>query len=655
MRLALPSTHKTSPSPVTVLAMIPLPEPGSARVSASLGVGEPDIEDGVERARSSAGVRGLLASRSGTVQGARQKEKEERKTVPVPESLLRGTWLSVRMNQLTALRHPRVVETYGAGVLTKQKAHGSRASGYTVHLVTEQLEGGTLAALLQNPTISLSLEMKLNLLIQAAEGLTYLHGRGFVHGGLTPSKLFLDERNQLKIGSFPFRMFEDIDKETAAASTLSLMRMKAAAAVSATVLSSTRASVTVDKSRAVLRWLEEQEISNRNGAGIQSSTTLRTNALLYAAPEVLRGAAPTPASDVYSFAIVMWTVLTRTSPYPSFMNRRTFLQTLDKGLRPPLDSRIPGVLFELLGECWLSHPMRRPSIGEVFRRLKSLLSHPIVQTLIAAEASEEHRATARKGKSSNFPRPIAEKLAQNEPVEPQHYSSVSVCFLDFGPTIQTLMKTVPVEQLNYALSTITDVLDTFVSDLNLFRIACPERSILLIAGGIHEPQADHAVRCCTFAVKVKKILAKKLVLPNQPHLSSWNYVGSIASGAAVTSVEGTSNPRFLLTGEAMTTATLLLRANACHNEILASTGTVAEVNACPVLAAIGGGGSITGMVGGNSDSSVSGGARNMNRSNSTSVGVRGASGPRIRFDSRGAIDTERGMMQAFAVLDQLGF
>lgn len=57
-------------------------------------------------------------------------------------------------------------------------------------------------------------------------------------------------------------------------------------------------------------------------------------------------------------------VFTRSQPFPEATNRKIFVDLLERGVRPPLDSRIPSLLYELLTECWHSVPTKRPAAFE---------------------------------------------------------------------------------------------------------------------------------------------------------------------------------------------------------------------------------------------------------------------------------------------------
>jgi serine/threonine protein kinase len=111
---------------------------------------------------------------------------------------------------------------------------------------------------------------------------------------------------------------------------------------------------------------------------------------IYAAPELLRYLLDLVAvfgsrrSDVYSFAILMWEVLTLQTPFQAFNIANYFLlaqAVADESnrrypLRPSLDA-LPGDAPEgiarLIAECWSPERKHRPLAGECSQRLKVML------------------------------------------------------------------------------------------------------------------------------------------------------------------------------------------------------------------------------------------------------------------------------------------
>ncbi|OJA20095.1 hypothetical protein AZE42_07712, partial [Rhizopogon vesiculosus] len=73
-------------------------------------------------------------------------------------------------------------------------------------LVSLWMENGSLDVYLKNVFPSLSNLRKLELVQQVAAGLSYLHGKGVVHGDLTATNIFVDDCGNLRLADFGLSM-----------------------------------------------------------------------------------------------------------------------------------------------------------------------------------------------------------------------------------------------------------------------------------------------------------------------------------------------------------------------------------------------------------------------------------------------------------------
>ncbi|EXX64529.1 kinase-like domain-containing protein [Rhizophagus irregularis DAOM 181602=DAOM 197198] len=85
--------------------------------------------------------------------------------------------------------------------------------------------------------------------------------------------------------------------------------------------------------------------------------------LPYMAPEILRKKPYTPASDIYSFSMIMWEF---TSGIPPFNHeahdRDLILDICNKEKRPEITKNTPKCYEDLMKKCWDSNPSNRPTI-----------------------------------------------------------------------------------------------------------------------------------------------------------------------------------------------------------------------------------------------------------------------------------------------------
>ncbi|MFS7923944.1 putative protein kinase TKL-CTR1-DRK-2 family [Helianthus anomalus] len=93
------------------------------------------------------------------------------------------------------------------------------------------------------------------------------------------------------------------------------------------------------------------------------------------APEVLRNEPSNEKSDVFSFGIILWELVTQRVPWSNmnplqvvgvvgFMDRRL---DLPEDLDPSLSS--------IIQDCWQSDPALRPSFESIMTRLSSLMQN----------------------------------------------------------------------------------------------------------------------------------------------------------------------------------------------------------------------------------------------------------------------------------------
>ncbi len=103
--------------------------------------------------------------------------------------------------------------------------------------------------------------------------------------------------------------------------------------------------------------------------------TSRTGTYQWRSPEATRGEKLSPAWDVYSYAILLWELVTHKIPF-SHLNLRIpgqefQLQTkVSKGERPPIPDSCDPKLASLMRRCWAEDPGSRPTFTEILTVLE---------------------------------------------------------------------------------------------------------------------------------------------------------------------------------------------------------------------------------------------------------------------------------------------
>ncbi|GBB97003.1 hypothetical protein RclHR1_00290001 [Rhizophagus clarus] len=125
----------------------------------------------------------------------------------------------------------------------------------------------------------------------------------------------------------------------------------------------------------ILNHEDKKDLSDKNKVFISDLGLCKTVGFLkeyeiygvipFMAPEVIRGKPYTPASDIYSFSMIMWEF---TSGIPPFNDRAHDLQlsiSICKGERPEIIESTPQCYVDLMKKCWNEDPLERPTAKKV--------------------------------------------------------------------------------------------------------------------------------------------------------------------------------------------------------------------------------------------------------------------------------------------------
>lgn len=109
-------------------------------------------------------------------------------------------------------------------------------------------------------------------------------------------------------------------------------------------------------------------------SGQSNNQTQNVGTAIYMAPEIIEGVKYNGKADVYSFAILMYEVVTDLVPYEDFQKGNITLfqfnmKVLSENYRPEFKVPIKKSIKELIEKCWSSDPNERPTFDEIFNRL----------------------------------------------------------------------------------------------------------------------------------------------------------------------------------------------------------------------------------------------------------------------------------------------
>ncbi|XP_023687813.1 ephrin type-A receptor 7 isoform X3 [Paramormyrops kingsleyae] len=212
------------------------------------------------------------------------------------------------------------------------RLEGVITRGSTLMIVVECMSNGALDSFLRKHEGQLSVLQLLDMLSGVAAGMKYLAEMGFVHRRLAARKVLVSSSLACKVSGF--RPPQDDRLEAAVYTTL-------------------------------------------HGG---------KSAVLWMAPEAMQYHRFSAASDVWSFGIVMWEVMSfGERPYWD-MGSQDVLKAIEDGFRLPAPVNCPAPLHQLMLECWQKERAERPKFSQIHSALSKAARSPEGTTAAATLA-----------------------------------------------------------------------------------------------------------------------------------------------------------------------------------------------------------------------------------------------------------------------------
>uniref|UniRef100_A0A1D5QYU6 Ephrin type-A receptor 2 n=2 Tax=Macaca TaxID=9539 RepID=A0A1D5QYU6_MACMU len=189
-------------------------------------------------------------------------------------------------------------------------------------IITEFMENGALDKFLREKDGEFSVLQLVGMLRGIAAGMKYLANMNYVHRDLAARNILVNSNLVCKVSDFGLsRVLED-DPE---------------------------ATYTTSGGKIPIRWTAPEAISYRKF---------------------------TSASDVWSFGIVMWEVMTYGErPYWELSNHEV-MKAINDGFRLPTPMDCPSAIYQLMMQCWQQERARRPKFADIVSILDKLIRAP---------------------------------------------------------------------------------------------------------------------------------------------------------------------------------------------------------------------------------------------------------------------------------------
>ncbi|THU56962.1 hypothetical protein C4D60_Mb11t22730 [Musa balbisiana] len=208
-------------------------------------------------------------------------------------------------------------------------------------IVTEFLPRGSLFHLLQKNTGRMDWRRRIHMALDIARGINYLHHSSppIIHRDLKSSNLLVDKNWTVKVGDF-----------------------------------------------GPSRLKHETYFITKTGKGMPQ----------WMAPEVLRNEPSDEKSDVYSYGVILWELVTEKIPWDNLNSMQVVAAVGFMNQRLHLPKDLDPHWVSIIESCWNSEPKCRPTFQELIERFKDLQrQHAIQSHLQRATPSETTQTTTK--------------------------------------------------------------------------------------------------------------------------------------------------------------------------------------------------------------------------------------------------------------------
>jgi serine/threonine-protein kinase len=235
-------------------------------------------------------------------------------------------------------------------------------------LVLEYIDGRTLQEAMES---GLSHHEKLRISVAIADVLVQAHRAGIVHRDLKPENVMLTQSGQVKVLDFGLARW--------------LHHRRKSSDKYVAVRSSMRAAVADAAETTKFSFDDAPQAGKRRREFLATAAGITLGTPLFMSPEQARGEPLTPASDMFSFGLLLQTLFTGEDPHPLGLTAREVILRVARGETQPVKGA-PGDVTALINRLKQLAPADRPTAVEAAEKLRFFVAKPqrIVQRSIAA-------------------------------------------------------------------------------------------------------------------------------------------------------------------------------------------------------------------------------------------------------------------------------
>ncbi|KAL8603623.1 hypothetical protein ACOMHN_005565 [Nucella lapillus] len=423
------------------------------------------------------------------------------------------------------LLHPNLCRFMGASI----------KPGY-LYILFEYCHKGSLIDLIQNETMCLNWSFRFSMLADVARGMAFLHKHDMIHGNLKSSNCVVDDRWICKVTDFGLHDYR----------------------------------------------LERFSYDDKDDLQCRMTDKDKPD-YVYRAPEA--NSKLQPASDVYSFAIIMIEIAKRERAaifngdsggsslkkpsLPLFQATDSYI--FDTSMNPKkhkTDASFPFRYEQLIVHCWADEPSDRPNFVEIESALLKMnpskknpvdtmmdLMHTYSKNLelIVEKRSRQLLEEKRKTEAllySILPRPVADSLRNGRQVTAECFEASTVFFSDIVGFTVLSSRSTPM-QIVHLLNNLYTTFDSIIEKHNVYKVETIGDAYMVVSG-VPNRTTQHAYHVSLMALEIMAA-TKRFAIPHIPD-ERLSIKAGLDSGSVCAGVVGIKMPRYCLFGDTVNTA-----------------------------------------------------------------------------------------------------